>query len=61
MHYIISPVMDGITVCSVKNNLVHKPIMLLCIFFLYDAQCHDGGRETDIGQALDDGGSQSFG
>ena len=35
--------------------------MLLCIFLLYYAQCLDGGRETDIGQALDDGSGQRFG
>ena len=35
--------------------------MSLGIFLLYDAQGLDSGRETDVRQALDNGGSQSFG
>ena len=35
--------------------------MLLCIFLLDDAQRLDSGWETDVGQALDDGGGQCFG
>ena len=36
-------------------------LLSVVIFLLDDAQCFDGGREADVGQALDDGGGQDFG
>ena len=35
--------------------------MSLGIFLFYDAQRLDSSRETDVGQALDDGGGQCLG